>query len=140
PNPCARKIRNASELLPSEKTDSAMSSHLNSGVNQLKVFQFSLSAFTPELKWLLIALSVFSLGNSSDAFLILRAQGLGMSLTFVILAYVLYNVIYMLLSTPGGKVSDMLGAKRVMIVGILIYALVYIGFALDKESLFIWPL
>lgn len=106
----------------------------------LKVLQFSLRGFTREFRWLLLALLIFSVGNSSDAFLILRAKSLGMSLTFVVLAYVLYNVVYTILSVPAGKVSDWLGAKRVMIVGILIFALVYLGFALDRQSFFIWPL
>lgn len=104
------------------------------------VFQFPLRGYSREFQWLLMVLLMFSIGNSSDAFLILRAKGLGMSLTLVILVYVLYNIVYATLSTPAGKMSDRFGAKRVMITGIVIYALVYLGFALDRESLFIWPL
>jgi MFS family permease len=106
----------------------------------VRVFQLSLKGFSREFRWLLLALGLFSLGNSSDTFLILRAKGLGMTLTTVILAYVLYNVIYTLLSTPAGSVSDRLGAKRVMIIGIALYALVYLGFALTASTAAIWPL
>lgn len=106
----------------------------------MQIFQVSLRGFTPEFRLLLAALALFSLGNSSDAFLILRAKSLGMSLSFVILAYVLYNIIYTLFSVPAGTISDRIGPKKVMITGVLIYALVYLGFALTKTSSFIWPL
>lgn len=106
----------------------------------VKVFRFSLRGFSQEFQWLLLALAIFSLGNSSDAFLILRAKNLGMSLSLVILAYVFYNVLYTLLSIPAGKVSDRLGAKGVMITGILIYALVYLGFAFEQNARWIWLL
>lgn len=106
----------------------------------VRLFHFSLAEFSREFRLLLLALGLFSLGNSSDTFLILRAKGLGMTLTAVILAYVLYNVFYTLLSTPAGSVSDRLGAKRVMIIGIVLYALVYLGFALSARTAFVWPL
>ncbi len=104
------------------------------------IFSFSLQEFSGEFRLLLLALGVFSLGNSTDAFLILRAKGLGMTLTFVVLAYVLYNVLYMALSAPAGWVSDRIGSKRVMIAGIFLYALVYIGFAFDTQASYIWLL
>ena len=104
------------------------------------VLLVSLKGFSGEFKWFLLALAVFSIGNSTDAFLILRAKGLGMSLTLVVLAYVLYNVLYTVLSAPAGWVSDRIGAKWVMITGILLYVLVYFGFAWDTEAGLIWPL
>lgn len=104
------------------------------------LFRFSLKEFSPTFRLFLLALAIFSLGNSADAFLILRAKSLGMSLTLVILAYVLYNFLYATLSIPAGFVSDKLGPKRVMIAGIIIYALVYLGFAFNTRPAFVWVL
>ena len=106
----------------------------------IPILRLTTKGFSKEFRLLLIALGVFSLGNSTDAFLILRAQGLGMSLTLIVLAYVLYNVLYMALSTPAGWVSDRIGSKRVMIAGILLYALVYFGFAFDTGASYVWLL
>ncbi len=104
------------------------------------VFNFSFDGFTGKFQFLLAGLFIFSLGNSSDAFLILKAKNLGMSLITVTLAYVVYNAVYSLLSVPAGQVSDRLGAKKVMLLGIMIYILVYLGFAFTTNSLAIWPL
>ncbi len=91
--------------------------------------------------WVFLGISVlFALGNSSDAFLILRAKDLGLGLTMVILAYVLYNAAFSLLAMPSGIASDRLGRRSVMVAGFLIFGLVYLGFALaDRQSL-VWPL
>lgn len=91
--------------------------------------------------WLFLSVSVlFALGNSSDTFLILRAKDLGLSLTAVILAYVLYNVAYSLLAMPSGIASDRLGRRTVMVGGFLLYGLVYLGFAAVGRGAFVWPL
>jgi len=91
--------------------------------------------------WVFLGISVlFALGNSSDAFLILRAKDLGLGLTMVILAYVLYNAAYSVLAMPSGIASDRLGRRSVMVAGFLIFGLVYLGFALaDRQSL-VWLL
>jgi MFS family permease len=72
---------------------------------------------------------IFTLGNSSDAFLVLRAQNLGNSVLHILLMLLLFNFIYTSLSTPAGILSDKLGRKRVILLGWLVYALVYLGFA-----------
>jgi MFS family permease len=100
----------------------------------------SLKNFPPELKMFLLGLCIFSLGNSSDSFLILRAKNLGLSLLLVISAYILYNIIYALSSTPAGAISDRIGTKKVFITGIVIFAFCYLGFALDRNGIFVWPL
>src|SRR5581483_772112 len=87
------------------------------------------------------ALSVlFGLANSSDAFLILRARDLGLSTSLVIVAYVVYNVVYTLLATPAGDWSDRVGRKPAYVLGLLIFAVVYAGFALAGGSAWVWPL
>ncbi len=83
---------------------------------------------------------LFTLGNSSDAFLILRAQNLGNPVLTILLMLVLFNFVYASLSTPAGILSDRLGRRRLILLGWLIYALVYLGFALASVSWQIWLL
>ena len=90
---------------------------------------------------LFLALSaLFTLGNSSDAFLILRAQSVGFSVLEVTLVLLLFNVVYSLGATPLGALADALGKRRVLVVGWLLYGLVYLGFALVTTTWAIWPL
>lgn len=95
----------------------------------------------PRPFWLLLgATTVFMLGNSSDAFLILRAKDLGLTTTAVILAYVLYNAVYALLSYPAGTLSDRIPRRAVVIGGYLVFAAVYLGFAVAEDGAYAWPL
>ncbi|MBN2187204.1 MAG: MFS transporter [Dehalococcoidia bacterium] len=93
-----------------------------------------LSGFDKRFKIFLGIIFLFTLGNSSDAFLILRAQNLGNPVLYILLMLVLFNFVYASLSTPAGILSDKLGRKRIILLGWLIYALVYLGFALVPPS------
>lgn len=86
----------------------------------------------------LLASIVFSLGNSSDVFLILRSKDLGMSASLVILAYVIYNIFYAGFSLPAGILADRIGFKKVLLMGFLIFALVYAGFGLTHNPHAVW--
>jgi MFS family permease len=91
--------------------------------------------------WLVVAASVvFALGNSSNAFLLLRASNLGLSTTLVILAYALYNAIYAGLAWPLGSLSDRVPRVWVLGGGIAVYVLVYVGFAAATDTWEVWPL
>lgn len=83
---------------------------------------------------------LFSFGNSSDAFLVLRARNLGLGATAVVFAYVLYNISYALLSFPAGGRSDTIGRRPILIAGFLIFALVYAGFAVANGTWAVWVL
>ena len=83
---------------------------------------------------------LFSIGNSSDAFLVLRSKDVGLGATAIVLAYVLYNVAYAALSLPAGIRSDRIGRRPVLVAGFAIFALVYVGFALVSDGWMIWPL
>ena len=89
-----------------------------------------LSGMDRRFKIFLGIMVVFTLGNSSDAFLILRAQNLGNSVLYILLMLVLFNFVYAAISTPAGILSDRLGRKKVILIGWSIYALAYLGFAL----------
>lgn len=83
---------------------------------------------------------VFSLGNSSDVFLLLRGKDLGLSSTLVILAYAFYNVVYSGLSWPLGALSDRVSRPLVLAGGLVVFASVYLGFAAASDSWVVWPL
>lgn len=91
-------------------------------------------------KMFLAIIFLFTLGNSSDAFLVLRAQNLGNSVLSILLMLVLFNAIYAAISTPAGILSDRLGRKRLMILGWLVYSITYLGFALSSSSWQVWLL
>ena len=90
--------------------------------------------------WVVAAAALFSLGNSSNAFLLLRAENLGLSATLVILAYALYNAVYAGFAWPLGSLSDRVPRSLVLAGGIAVYALVYAGLALASDSWEVWPL
>ncbi len=81
---------------------------------------------------------LFSLGNSSDTFLILRAQNVGVTLLGIPLVYALFNFFYATASIPLGSLSDKIGREKVIFLGWLAYALAYLGFALADKSYQIW--
>ena len=73
---------------------------------------------------------IFELGNSADAFLVLRAQERGLSVVGILWLLLAFNVVYTLVSTPAGSLADRIPRKRVVAVAWGLYALVYLGFAL----------
>ena len=100
----------------------------------------SVGGFDTRFKLFLVIMAVITLGNSSDFFVILRAQNLGTSLIYVTLMLVLFNITYALTALPAGVLSDRLGRRRLIATGWFIYALVYLGFALASEPWQVWLL
>jgi len=92
------------------------------------------------LKGLLLAVGLFALGNSSDAFLILRASDLGVRLELIPIIWVVLHVSKSLLSIPGGLLSDRIGRRPTIITGWIIYGLVYLGFAFSGSQWHAWLL
>jgi len=114
----------------------------NGSPRHLKDFadSFSLIWKNKKLSLFFIASVIFSLGNSSDAFLILRAKNLGLTTVLVVLTYVLYNLSQTIFATPLGKLSDKIGAKKVFEGGLLIFSAVYFFFGFIKNPIFFWLL
>jgi len=92
------------------------------------------------LKMFLIIMFIFTLGNSSNQFLLLKAKNVGFNDKTVILLYLIYNIVYDILSYPAGIISDKIGRKRMIVMGYLAYGIVYFGFALAKMPVTIWVL
>jgi MFS family permease len=102
--------------------------------------QFSLRSLGKPFGIFLIIVSIFTLGNSSDAFLVLRAQNLGVSVIGILLMLVIYNLAVTLVATPAGSLSDRIGRRRLVVGGWLLYAAIYLGFALAREGWHVWVL
>lgn len=81
-----------------------------------------------QLKLYLLVVFVFTLGNSSNSFLLLKAKATGFDDINVVLLYFVYNVIASALSIPFGKLSDRIGRKKLLVPGYFVFALCYLGF------------
>ncbi len=92
------------------------------------------NALDRRLKLFLVIVFVFTLGNSSNQFLLLRAKDRGASDATVILMYLVFNLVKALVSWPAGRLSDGVGRKPLLAAGYLTYGLVYLGFALLSPS------
>ncbi|MGD9605058.1 MAG: MFS transporter [Bacilli bacterium] len=93
----------------------------------------------PRITWYLVVVLLFSLGNSSNAFLLLKATDAGYSASSVLLLYLVYHLVSTIFSLPMGKLSDKIGRRKLVVPGYLLYGIVYLGFAFftSKTSLMI---
>ena len=91
-------------------------------------------------KKILILITIFSLVNSSDVFLILKSKDVSNSETLAILGYIFYNLIYAGASYPLGGLSDKLGKRKIYSAGLIVFSIVYFGFALVPSIEIIWIL
>jgi len=103
-----------------------------------KKFSFSWKGLDKRLKLFLVFSFIFTLGNSSNQFLLLRAQNAGNSVAKVLLFYLVYNIVYALVSFPAAKLSDRIGRKKILVLGYLFYGIVYLGFALTTSAHMFW--
>ena len=82
----------------------------------------------------IVIVGLFELGNSSDAFLALRAQERGVSVAGILGMLAAFNLVYALVSTPAGSLSDRIGRRKVIVGGWLVYAAIYLGFGLAQSG------
>ena len=101
---------------------------------------FSLEGLDQRFRAFLLAAILFTLGNSSDAFIILRGQERGLSVFQVLLMLMTFNLVYTLLAGPLGALSDKIGRRKLIIAGWLTYGLVYLGFAFSQTGAHVWIL
>ena len=88
----------------------------------------------------MIIVGLFDLGNSSDAFLVLRARERGLNVAGVLAMLITFNLVYTLSSAPAGAWSDRIGRRKVIVGGWLVYAVIYLGFALAGKGWHVWVL
>lgn len=102
--------------------------------------KLSLRGFDGNFKRFLVILALFTLSNSSDSFLILRARESGVSIAFIPLLWAAHHGTKVLSSLYGGDLSDRLGRKRLIVSGWVLYAAVYAGFAFVSQQISVWIL
>jgi MFS family permease len=117
----------AISLLVKEKT-----SYSKSTKNSVKFFDHK--SFSPAFKTYLLSWALFSLTNSSDVFLLMKAKGAGFGLSSVILLYCGYNLVYSLFSPYFGGLSDRVGRKKILLFGLAVFAVVYAGFSVASQT------
>jgi MFS family permease len=91
-----------------------------------------------QYKTLVYLMTIFSLVNSSDVFLILKSKNISGSDSLAIAGYIFYNIVYAVSSYPVGILSDRFGKKKVFIIGLLIFSAVYFGFASLNSLALVW--
>ena len=101
---------------------------------------FSLRGFDRPFRRFLLVMVLFTLGNSSDAFLVLRAQNAGAAVLMILGMVAGFNLVYSLLAGPAGALSDRIDRRKVIIGGWGLYALVYLGFAFADQTWQFWLL
>jgi len=102
--------------------------------------KFALRSLGKPFITFMIIVGIFDLGNSSDAFLVLRAQERGLNVVEILGMLVVFNLVYTLISAPAGSLSDRIGRKRLIVGGWLVYAIIYLGFGLAQAGWHVWVL
>ncbi|HET6974326.1 MAG TPA: MFS transporter [Pyrinomonadaceae bacterium] len=105
-----------------------------------EIKKLSLRGFDSNFKRFLLVLALFTLSNSSDSFLILRAMDSGVSIAVIPLLWAAHHGMKVLSSLLGGDLSDRLGRKRLIVAGWILYAAVYAGFAFATHQASLWIL
>jgi MFS family permease len=103
-----------------------------------RLLRFSFKKLDMRLKIFLFIMIIFTLGNSSDAFLILRARNIGVSTALIPLLWLAFNTSYFVWSYPAGILSDRIGRRKTIFLGFLIFSACYTAFAFNHSSSLIW--
>ncbi len=103
-------------------------------------FRAAWNEMPPGFKKYLVIILIFTLGNSTDAFLLLRAQQLGVPVALLPMIWVALHIVKMVFSIPGGILSDRIGRKHVIVTGWVVYALVYAAFGAATQNWQAWAL
>jgi MFS family permease len=93
-----------------------------------------------DFKAFLVVVTIFTLGKTSEAFLILRVQGLGVAVAAIPLLYLSFNGVSAILSTPLGIMADRIGKRRMVLASYVFFAVIFLGFAFATSQLHGWLL
>ena len=92
--------------------------------------KFHFSDFSRKYYFFLLIIFIFTLGNSTDALLMVKANEVGVKVAFIPLVYLVTSIVSVLFAIPLGSLSDKIGKEKILIAGFLIYAIVYYGFGI----------
>ncbi len=102
--------------------------------------RFAFRALGKPFMVFMLIVGLFDLGNSSDAFLVLRAQERGLSVAGILGMLITFNLVYAVISTPAGALSDRIGRRTIIIGGWIAYAFIYLGFGFARAAWHVWAL
>lgn len=102
--------------------------------------KLTLKHFDRKFKFFVVIAALFAVGNSSDVFLILRAQQTGIPTVMIPIVYLLFNLVYSISSIHAGIAADRFGRKRVILLGYVLFAILYYAFAVAKDTTAVWVL
>jgi MFS family permease len=109
-------------------------------VAQAEKPKLTLAHFDWKFKFFVVITTLFAVGNSSDVFLILRAEQVGIPTVTIPLVYLMFNLVYSLSAVPAGMAADKYGRKRLILLGFVLFAILYYGFAVASGTKAIWIL
>ena len=95
--------------------------------------KFHLKDFPKKYYLFLGIIFIFTLGNSTDALLMVKANEVGVRVAFIPLVYLVTSIVSVLLAIPIGSLSDRIGKEKILVIGFLIYAIVYYGFGVTRS-------
>ncbi len=105
------------------------------GKNENELFKkFRFRDFPPRFYFFLLIIFVFTLGNSTDALLLVKANETGIKVAMIPLVYLITNAVSVILAIPIGTLADKVGKEKILIVGFLVYAIVYYGFGVSTST------
>lgn len=105
------------------------------GKNKNELFRkFHFRDFPPRYYMFLLIVFIFTLGNSTDALLLVKANETGISVAMIPLVYLITNAVSVIAAIPFGTLSDKIGKEKVLLVGYFIYAIVYYGFGVSSST------
>ena len=97
-------------------------------------FWRNVKGISGQLKLYLVVVGLFTLGNSSNSFLLLKAKATGFDDVSVVLLYFIFNAVASALAIPFGRLSDKIGRKKLLVTGYIVFAACYLGFALADSA------
>jgi MFS family permease len=110
------------------------------GVRSPAAMRLTLSGMDTRFQIFLFAVVLFTLGNSSDSFVVLLGQNRGLSVLQIMLMVMTFNLVYAVLAGPLGSLSDGIGRRKLIIGGWIAYGLVYLGLAFSHAGWHVWVL
>jgi MFS family permease len=120
-------------LIKEKKKDKVAGANTKPSRAKLFAFVDYWKSSPAQYKKLVTGLLLFALFNSSDVFLLLKMKETGLTDTAILGVYIFYNLVYAILAYPVGILADKLGLKKIFLLGLAVFATVYIGFAFNNN-------
>jgi MFS family permease len=133
-----KSVRVGSSWRSTAPQDSHADDAPNSAITPLEMDSRVQASLPRSFYYVLFTVALFSLGNSSDMFLVLRAENVGIGVIFAPLLGLVFNLTYTCAAWPAGRLSDRVSRRVVAALGYIVFGLVYLAFAVGGSTKLIW--